>query len=132
MRPGAHRRTTAVALTLTLAAVVMASGCGSDSGTRRASAQGTSGTLAPVQSGAVKISAIDNFFKADAVTVTAGSTVTWTNAGRNDHNVRPSDGGSFGVETADFGPGTSYTATFATPGTYHYFCSIHGTDARGM
>jgi plastocyanin len=129
-RPG---RTTAVALSLSLAALVLGSGCGSDHNATASS--GTTqppGTLAPVQSGAVKVSAVDNNFQAQDITVTAGSTVTWTNAGRNDHNVTPTEGSAFGVATDAFKPGASYTATFSQPGTYHYFCSIHGTAARGM
>ena len=71
-------------------------------------------------------------FKADTITVTAGAKVTWTNAGRNDHNIKPVDTGQFGVDTGSFKPGSTYTATFSTPGTYHYYCSIHGTKERGM
>ena len=70
--------------------------------------------------------------RTETVTVTAGSTVTWTNAGRNDHNVKPVDAGAFGVDATAFEPGATYAATFTTPGTYHYYCSIHGTKDRGM
>ena len=58
--------------------------------------------------------------------------MVWTNLGRNDHNVKPVDGGDFGVDTSAFDPGASYAATFSTPGTYHYYCTIHGTTDRGM
>ena len=127
------RRTPAVALTLAAGTLLLATGCGADAaGAKHAAGPTETTTLAPVQSGLVKVGAVDNFFKADTVTVTAGSKVSWTNAGRNDHNVTPVDGTAFGVGTADFKPGESYTATFATPGTYHYFCTIHGTNNRGM
>ena len=135
------RRATAVAATLALAGLVLASGCGTDaaSAKRTSTSAADAGTEAPVQSGLVKISAVDNNFKAEDVTVTAGSHISWTNAGRNDHNVTPDPsadsgqgGGDFGVATDAFKPGETHTATFATPGTYHYFCSIHGTAARGM
>jgi plastocyanin len=132
-----HRRhrTLAAALSLTLVGLVLAIGCGSASGGPKqtgAPIATTTSTIGPVQSGDVAVAAIDNNFKAENITVTAGSKVTWTNSGRNDHNVKPVDGGDFGVDTAGFKPGATYTATFATPGTYHYFCSIHGTTARGM
>jgi len=87
---------------------------------------------AGAQAGEVTIAAVDNVFKADTITVTAGAKVTWTNAGRNDHNIKPVDTGQFGVDTGSFKPGSTYTATFSTPGTYHYYCSIHGTKDRGM
>jgi plastocyanin len=130
-----RRRTLAGALSLTLAGLVLATGCGSTSGRHQpngAPVATTTSTIGPVQSGDIAVAAIDNNFKAENITVTAGSKVTWTNTGRNDHNVKPVDGGDFGVDTAGFKPGVSYTATFATPGTYRYFCSIHGTTARGM
>lgn len=104
-------------------------GCGVD---HAAGAAGGTGSVPSAQSGAVAVTAVDNSFKAETITVTAGSTVTWTNAGRNDHNIKPVDAGDFGVDAAAFEPGTTHAATFATPGTYRYYCSIHGTKDRGM
>ena len=129
----AHRRW-AVVGTVAVGALLLGA-CGAEK-----SASANSNSVAPTagdeaagaQSGAVAVTAVDNSFKAETVTVTAGSTVTWTNAGRNDHNIKPSDAGDFGVDPAGFKPGTTYSATFATPGTYHYYCSIHGTKDRGM
>lgn len=66
---------------------------------------------------------IDNFtFKAAAVTVAAGTTVTWTNNDDIPHTVRAVDGSfhSKAMDTAD-----SYSFTFAKPGVYSYFCSLH-------
>jgi plastocyanin len=131
------RRATAVAATLALTGLVLASGCGTDSASasKSSTTADAAGSEAPVQSGLVKVGAVDNNFKAEDVTITAGSQITWTNAGRNDHNIVPDPdqgGGDYGVTIDAFKPGESHTATFATPGTYHYFCSIHGTAARGM
>ena len=111
---------------------LLLAGCGVDK-TAAASRDGEAPTsAAAAQSGDVAVGAVDNVFKAETITVTAGSKVTWTNAGRNDHNIKPADAGDFGVDTAAFKPGATYTATFSTPGTYHYYCSIHGTKDRGM
>jgi plastocyanin len=113
---------------------LLLSGCGGDH-TASASSNATTPTSdgpTGAQSGAVAVTAVDNSFKDETVTVTAGSTITWTNVGRNDHNVKPVDAGDFGVDTAAFTPGTTYSATFSTPGTYRYYCSIHGTKDRGM
>ena len=39
--------------------------------------------------------------------------------------TRSTSAAPFGVDTADFGPGASYSFTFAKPGTYTYTCTIH-------
>ena len=66
---------------------------------------------------------IDNFdFSPMTVTVPAGSAVTWTNNDDIPHAIRAVDG-SFHSRALD--TGDSYSFTFAKPGTYAYFCSIH-------
>jgi plastocyanin len=82
----------------------------------------------------VDITATDNDFNPVYVIISADTKVTWSNEGRNAHNVVPVDKGSFtGVGTSDFGPGQVYTTTFDTPGDYPYYCSIHGTkNMNGM
>ena len=59
--------------------------------------------------------------------VAAGTEVVWENGGRNDHNVLPVDGDDWGVEADDFAPGDAYRHRFTEPGTYAYYCSLHGT-----
>ena len=82
----------------------------------------------------VDITATDNDFNPVYVIISADTKVTWSNEGRNAHNVVPVDKGSFtGVGTSDFGPGQAYTTSFDTPGDYPYYCSIHGTkNMNGM
>ena len=66
---------------------------------------------------------IDNFnFSPMTLTVAAGTTVTWTNNDDIPHTVRAVDGSfhSKPLDTAD-----SYSFTFAKPGVYSYFCSVH-------
>ncbi|HEX4604001.1 MAG TPA: cupredoxin family copper-binding protein [Candidatus Angelobacter sp.] len=66
---------------------------------------------------------IDNFvFSPNTVTIPAGSTVHWTNHDDIPHNV-VSDDKSFKSKVMDTDESFSYT--FAKPGTYNYFCSIH-------
>ena len=66
---------------------------------------------------------IDNFdFSPMTVTVPAGAAVTWTNNDDIPHAVRAVDG-SFRSKALD--TGDSFSVTFAKPGTYAYFCSIH-------
>lgn len=89
-------------------------------------------TIAPVQSGAVKISVRDNEFIDDKVTVTVGSEVMWRNEGRNDHDIVPATDAPFKVDTPDFKPKMEYRHTFSEPGTFSYYCTIHGTATKGM
>jgi len=66
---------------------------------------------------------IDNFaFAPPDLTVAAGTTVTWKNEDDEVHRVADDHKGfsSAALDTDD-----SFSHTFATPGIYHYFCSIH-------
>ncbi|HLW54879.1 MAG TPA: cupredoxin family copper-binding protein [Candidatus Angelobacter sp.] len=66
---------------------------------------------------------IDNFsFTPATLTVAAGTKVTWTNHDDIPHNV-VSDDKSIKSKTLD--TNESFSFTFAKPGTYPYFCSIH-------
>jgi plastocyanin len=79
----------------------------------------------------VEVDALDNRFEPLTLSVAAGTTVRFVNAGRNDHNVVPETGDEWGVQQADFGPGAEYSHAFDTPGTYQYVCTIHGVIANG-
>jgi plastocyanin len=66
---------------------------------------------------------IDNFaFAPQRIVVKAGTTVTWTNADDAPHTVASSSKAfkSGALDTED-----KFSFTFATPGTYEYFCSLH-------
>jgi plastocyanin len=78
-------------------------------------------SVAPVTEGAILIR---NFvFQPATLTVTAGSKVTWTNRDEEPHLV-VSAGAQFPASPA-LDTDDSYSTTFAKPGTYTYFCSIH-------
>jgi plastocyanin len=66
---------------------------------------------------------IDNFsFGPATVTVSAGTTVTWTNRDDIPHTVVSTDG-AFKSKVLD--TDEKFSFTFSKPGTYPYFCSIH-------
>ena len=66
---------------------------------------------------------IDNFsFGPATVTVPAGTTVTWTNRDDIPHTV-VSDDKVFKSKVMD--TDEKFSFTFAKPGTYSYFCSVH-------
>jgi plastocyanin len=64
----------------------------------------------------------DNFFDPPNAAVEPGSTITWTNNGREPHTVTADDG-SF--DSGVLNPGDSYTVAFDGQGTVTYFCAIH-------
>ena len=66
--------------------------------------------------------AIKNFNFAMDVTVTPGSTVTWTNLDGEPHTVTSADG-LFRSPALD--QNDSFSFKFDKPGVYKYICSIH-------
>jgi plastocyanin len=68
------------------------------------------------------VMAKDFMFAPTALTVKAGSTVTWTNTDDEPHTV-VSDSGLFRSGALD--TNESFKFRFDKPGTYRYVCSIH-------
>ncbi len=67
---------------------------------------------------------IQNFaFSPATITVSAGTTVTWTNLDSTTHKI-VSDSGSE-LDSPNMDNGGVYTHTFSTAGTYAYHCGIH-------
>jgi plastocyanin len=61
-------------------------------------------------------------FNPVSITVTAGTTITWTNKDAISHTVT-SDSKVF--DSGTIKGGGTYSFTFATAGTYSYHCSFH-------
>jgi plastocyanin len=81
---------------------------------------GDTAVQAAAQAAAIQI---DNFhYTPPSLVVAPGTTVTWTNADDSPHTVREKDGKfkSAALDTDD-----KFSQTFAEPGEYEYFCSIH-------
>ena len=80
------------------------------------------------------VDALDNSFAPEEITIPAGTEILVANRRRNDHNVIPADPDEdWTIEVDDFKPGAPPTPVrFTEPGTYDYFCSIHGTATAGM
>jgi plastocyanin len=78
---------------------------------------------APAPAAAAAAVQIGNFtFKNQLVTVRPGTTVTWTNGDDIPHTVVSKDG-VFKSKVLDTGDRFSFT--FAKPGQFGYFCSLH-------
>jgi plastocyanin len=71
------------------------------------------------------VTAGDNFFQPQSLTVSAGTTVVWTSTGALPHTVT-SDTGAF--DSGTLNNGGTFQFTFSQPGTYPYYCEFHGTS----
>lgn len=66
------------------------------------------------------------FFAPQTVTISAGTTVTWTNRTSISHTVTSDDGKSFDSGTANpITAGMTFSFKFTKPGTYKYHCALH-------
>ncbi len=79
------------------------------------------------------VQVINNQFVPATITVAANTTVTWTWAPTAlQHNITPDNSaGVPSVATITDGPFT-YMHTFTAPGTYDYYCVVHGAPQSGM
>lgn len=79
-------------------------------------------TVAPsLAPGAIRVDVLDNRFAPTALTVAAGTKVTWVNAGRAMHSVTANDS----AFDATLRAGATFEYTFPRPGTYAYLCQFH-------
>jgi plastocyanin len=74
-----------------------------------------------------KVSIAGMSFSASSVTVTKGTTVTWTNNDNVAHTVTADDN-SF--DSGNIAAGATYSHTFGATGTVNYHCTIH-TSMKG-
>ena len=104
--------------------------CGEDAGSP---AGGSSDGAVAANGESVVVQAVDNSFVPETETVAAGTEVVWENRGRNEHNIIPeSEDAEWRFEAEAFVPGAEVSHVFTEPGTYRYYCSIHGTIDAGM
>jgi plastocyanin len=69
------------------------------------------------------VSALDSEFVPQVLRVVAGTTVTWSNDGQLPHTV-DADSGLF--SSGELAPGDTFEFTFPHPGSYAYYCALHG------
>jgi len=78
-------------------------------------------------SGLVDVAIFNFGFNPAVITITAGSTVRWTNTASLTSHTTTSDLGDTEVwNSGTLNPGDVFTHTFDTPGIYGYYCMIHG------
>jgi plastocyanin len=119
---GAHMRGMRFVVTLGLALGVGCKGSTSPGG-------GMPSSGGPV----ADVSIQDFSFSPASLSIKAGTTVRWTNAGPHSHTATSDSGvwdsGSLGPPTGGGGyggsPGGSYSMTFNTAGSFHFHCALH-------
>ena len=128
----------------TILSTTILGGCGTDPDGGARSPQTSStvpiATVAPSEAFAANgltesVLAIDNSFLPQTLSIVAGTEVAFENNGRNVHDVVPADdktASTWGVLQADFEPTDTYAYVFTKPGTYLYYCTIHGTPTAAM
>jgi plastocyanin len=91
-----------------------------------------------VPTGPTDVTVVNNSFTPASLSVTSGSTVTWTwntcsggdgyGGGQTcvDHDIVFDDGATSGIMSQG-----SFQRKFTTAGTYAYHCSIHGAAMSG-
>jgi plastocyanin len=72
-----------------------------------------------------------NRFEPSNVTVPVGTRITWTWVG-GFHDLNSTGAATFPGSGEATLPPHSYSFTFDSPGTYLYFCSVHGDPDSGM
>jgi plastocyanin len=90
----------------------------------------TFNATAAAVTGTASVTVADDSFTPSNAQVLAGGVVTWTwAAGAATHNITWVSGGF--ADSGDRASGT-FQLTFGAPGTFNYYCSIHGTPTTGM
>lgn len=76
----------------------------------------------------------DNFFDPPQLTVAVGRPVVWRNQGSISHTTTSgtpvSNPGAL-FDSQLIASGAGFTFTFSQPGTYIYFCRVHGAAMSG-
>lgn len=76
---------------------------------------------------------LQNFaFNPGTLTVSAGTTITWTNKDNVTHTVTSGTPGSPNglFDSGNLGPNTTFTFTFDSAATYPYYCVPHASSMQ--
>lgn len=72
---------------------------------------------------AAKVEIVEFLYQPEAVTVSAGGSVTFANSDSDDHTATADDREAF--DTGVIRKGQSKEVSFEKPGTFAYFCDFH-------
>jgi plastocyanin len=89
--------------------------------------QGGAQSAVSATNGPATVSIVDGGFQPAALTLAAGSQVTWINTDSSRHTAT-ADGDAF--DSGSLNQGGTFSFAFANPGTFAYVCAFH-SDMRG-
>lgn len=120
-------------LALIVALGLALSGCGSGDAPDDPPGAGGPAATAHDAAGAASVDVVDFAFAPRTITISTGTTVTWTNRDDFAHTVTSgtpdTPAGTFDEPLGSSGQhassGTTATVAFDEPGTYPYFCDLH-------
>ena len=69
-----------------------------------------------------RVDVVNFAYTPKAITVSAGTKITWVNHDSTPHTATASD---HAFDTATINPGATGSVTITKPGTYQYICSFH-------
>jgi plastocyanin len=69
-------------------------------------------------------------FSPATLTISHGTTVTWMNGDAIAHTATSSSSSAEAFNSGQLGGGGTFTHTFNTAGTFHYYCQNHGFDGN--
>ncbi|MBI5009691.1 MAG: cupredoxin domain-containing protein [Bacteroidia bacterium] len=101
--------------------LIITSGCSKDNTNDTGNPTGNPNAPKP---GANEVWMQGSAFNPDKITVTAGTTITWTNKDGSVHTVT-SDTGLF--DSGNISANGTFSHKFSTAGTFLYHCAVHTT-----
>lgn len=119
-------------LPLAVAALLLLSGCSSP---ESSDSDGDSETTMSDTPSMKMVSMLDNSFRNGDFSTAPGGKAMYMNQGKNAHTVTihmVGDSETTSKIDKTLQPGETETYTFATVGTYHVYCKLHGTMTTGM
>lgn len=120
---------------VTVLAVLVLAACGGSYGDSSGSSTPANAPTSASGGGGSAVSIANFAFSPQTLSVTAGTTVTWTNNDGAPHTVTSTDGPSTSAKTTgtfdsgNLGQGETFSFTFEKVGRYYYDCTIHAAQA---
>lgn len=85
--------------------------------------------VTPLSNSGSSVSIQNYAFVPDTLTISKGSTVTWTNADNVTHTVYEQN---TVFSSGNLTPGNTYSFTFPNVGNYIYYCQIHSMMKKAI
>jgi plastocyanin len=106
------------------AIILISSSCNKASNDAMLGMGNTGGTTGSAKPGANEVFIQGMVFNPSTITVAAGTTITWTNKDAVTHSVTSTTNV---FNSGSMGANKTFSFTFATAGTYAYYCTFHPT-----